>query len=90
MSSSVWRAATPFTLKLPTTAKYAMRTIFGELSSIIESASCLPMSLGYFSATRRSQRALISYMICRWRGKSFSKNDTDHFSSASGRRVWLV
>ena len=32
----------------------------------------------------------MSYMICMWRGSSFSMRLTGHFSSASGSTVWLV
>mmetsp|Transcript_1165 Transcript_1165/g.3731 ORF Transcript_1165/g.3731 Transcript_1165/m.3731 type:complete len:241 (+) Transcript_1165:2292-3014(+) len=37
-----------------------------------------------------SHVALICSISCMWRGKSFSKTATGHFSSASGITVWLV
>ena len=85
-----WMAATPLVLWEPTIAKLAMRTFCSVPSSMRLTRATRPPSPGKRAWTSSSSRRLISRTISRWRGNSTSNHARGHFSSASGRRVWLV
>mmetsp|Transcript_15458 Transcript_15458/g.26592 ORF Transcript_15458/g.26592 Transcript_15458/m.26592 type:complete len:257 (+) Transcript_15458:1387-2157(+) len=85
-----WMAATPLTANEPTMARLAMRTILGVPSSTMLSLASLFPSPRHFFSTSISHLRLISKMICVCRGSRLESRSTDHFSSASGKTVWLV
>src|SRR5882672_3612525 len=83
-------AATPLVLWEPTMARLAMRTLRFGPSSMRLMFATRASSPGKRARTTSSKRRLISNMISRWRGRRTSNQLTGHFSSASGRSVWLV
>mmetsp|Transcript_6223 Transcript_6223/g.22460 ORF Transcript_6223/g.22460 Transcript_6223/m.22460 type:complete len:236 (-) Transcript_6223:1546-2253(-) len=90
LRSLVWIMATPLTVCEPMTAKFAMRTIFGDDSSMILIEARRALSCGHISRTCAKKRWLISKMICMCLGRSSAIMGTDHFSNASGNIVWFV